>query len=234
MVGEVDRLGHGVVHVLLEGGLHADVPFGRHVVGGDEHLLEVVGHVRHLVEGAARGHLLHEVLAVEAAAPHGLLEERVRLRHLRVVHDVPDEGQGEQRLHPAGAPGDDADGPRGRDGGEGGVPQAPVPLLPEAPLEVGEDAPLAGEGLGGHLGLLVDEPHDLAGQGHRFLRVVGDAEFHQHVGPAHDPQADLAIALGHALDLRQRVPVHVDDVIQEVRGDVGDPLQFFPIDANHS
>ena len=36
LLGEVHRLGDGVVGVFLEGGLEADVPLGRDVVGGDE------------------------------------------------------------------------------------------------------------------------------------------------------------------------------------------------------
>ena len=41
VVGEVDGLGDGVVGVLLEGRLQPDVPLGRDVVGGGEHLLHV-------------------------------------------------------------------------------------------------------------------------------------------------------------------------------------------------
>ena len=35
-MGQVDRLGDGIVDVLLEGGLRPDVAFGRDVVGRDE------------------------------------------------------------------------------------------------------------------------------------------------------------------------------------------------------
>ena len=65
LVGEVDGLGDRVVDVVLEGRLHADMPLGRHVVGGHEHLLEIVGHV-HVVEPAHRGDALHQLVRVEA------------------------------------------------------------------------------------------------------------------------------------------------------------------------
>ena len=82
-------------------------------------------------------------------------------------------------------------------------------------------------------GLLVDEAHDLVGQPDGLVGVVADAQFHQHVGPAHDPQPDLAVALGHDPDLGERVAVHVDDVVEEVHGGAGDPAQPLPVDARH-
>ena len=61
--------------MVLIGGLHADVPLGRDVVGGDEHLLEVGGHV-HVVEPAYGGDALHELFGVEAAALEHVLRAR--------------------------------------------------------------------------------------------------------------------------------------------------------------
>ena len=45
VVGEVGGLGDRRVAVLLEGGLHPDVPLGRDVVRGDEHALPLLRHL---------------------------------------------------------------------------------------------------------------------------------------------------------------------------------------------
>ena len=97
--------------------------------------------------------------------------------------------------------------------------------------QLGNDAPVARQFLGGLMAFLVDEAHHLVGQPDGLVGVVGDAQLDQHVGPAHDPQADLAVALGHLADLGQRIPVHVDDVVEEVDGGPGDPAQPVPVDA---
>ncbi len=52
---------------------------------------------------------------------------------------------------------------------------------------------------------------------HAFGRVVGNAEAHERVGEAHDAESDAADALGQRVDLRQRILVDVDDVVEEVR-----------------
>ena len=60
--------------------------------------------------------------------------------------------------------------------------------------------------------------HDVFGDLQRFLGVVGNAEHDEHIGKAHDAQADFARLLGHFLDLRQGEFVDIDDVIQEPDG----------------
>ena len=74
-----------------------------------------------------------------------------------------------------------------------------------------------GEPLALLLGLDVHELHDLAAELDAFVRVVRDAEPNERVGEAHDAKADAADALGQRVDLRQRVLVDVDDVVEEVR-----------------
>ena len=154
----------------------------------------------------------------------------MRLGEFGVVHHVADEREGEQRFDPAGRAGDDRDGARGGDGSDGRVAQPPTLGLPGAADEVREDAALAGQLLRSPLGFFVDEAHDLMRQGDAFGRVVRDAQLDQQVGPAHDAQPDLAVALGHLLDLGQGVAVHIDDVVEEVHGRPRDPPQLVPID----
>ena len=48
----------------------------------------------------------------------------------------------------------------------------------------------------------------------------GDAEPHERVGEAHHAESDAADALGERVDLRQRILVDVDDVVEEVRAEM--------------
>ena len=86
---------------------------------------------------------------------------------------------------------------------------------------LGERATLVGETLALLLALDVEELHHLAAELHAFGRVVRDAEAHERVGEAHDAEADAADALGERVDLRQRILVDVDDVVEEVRATDG-------------
>jgi len=65
MAGKVHRLGHGVVGVFLEGGLHAHMPDGGHVVGADKHLLYLIGNPVHMSQGAMFRNLTHERVVTE-------------------------------------------------------------------------------------------------------------------------------------------------------------------------
>ena len=60
-------------------------------------------------------------------------------------------------------------------------------------------------------------PCSLPAELHALVAVVGDAEPHERVGKAHDAEADAADALRQRVDLRQRILVDVDDVVEEVR-----------------
>ncbi len=128
--GEVDGLADGVVDVALEGGLHAHVPFGGDLVGGDEAAFGGVGDVVALLEAAAGGEVVDEVLGVEALLARDGLEHGVDLGEahglggaLGVEEVLAGEGEREGGLDAAGAVGDDAEGAGGRDGRAGGVAQ---------------------------------------------------------------------------------------------------------------
>ncbi len=54
----------------------------------------------------------------------------------------------------------------------------------------------------------------------------------QQFGKAHDPQADLAIRQGRSLDLRQRVAVHDQDIIEKADGQPHHSGQARPIDRD--
>ena len=60
----------------------------------------------------------------------------------------------------------------------------------------------------------------LAAELDAFGGVVRDAEADERVGEAHHAETDAADALGQRVDLRQRVLVDVDDVVEEVRAEL--------------
>ena len=232
LVREVAGLGDRRVGELLERALHPDVPLRRHVVRGHEHALPLG---RHGVEANVphRDDLLHEGVAVPAFLLRDGDEVLVDVRH-EDAGLVAHERHGEQRLDPGGAAGDDGDGAGRRHGGQVAVAQPlhrPQALArrtaraggvraPDGARPLGEDPTLLGELLGSLLGLLVHELHQPATQRDALVAVVGDAEPHQQIRPAHDAQADTPNALGEIVDLGERVPVGVDDVVQEVRAEV--------------
>src|SRR5660397_271595 len=147
----------------------------------------------------------------------------------RQVHHIADEGYCEERLYPARTTGDDADGPGRSDGGTRCVAE-PTPLLfPLTAGEIGEHPTLLSQLLGGDLGFLIHETHDVPGELYGLIRIVGDAEGDQHVRPTHHTQTDLAIALGHPLNLRKRIAVHVYDIVQEANSGTNNPAKLLPI-----
>ena len=64
-LGEVRGLGDGRVGVLLEGGLHPDVLLRRHIVRGDEHVLDFLGHLVEVDVALVRD-AAHQVFGVPA------------------------------------------------------------------------------------------------------------------------------------------------------------------------
>ncbi len=84
----------------------------------------------------------------------------------------------------------------------------------KTPRSVGEPLRLV-------LGLVVDELPASAAQLHRLganRRASPSAD--EEVGESHDPEADAPDALGQLGDLLERVVVGVDDVLEEVGGEV--------------
>ena len=216
LVGEVYRLGDGVVHMILEGGLHLDMVGGTDVVRADEHFADVLGDLLNVGERAGPGDLLHQLVRVEAALLEHTFQDRIDLHHLGLVHHVADIDVGEDRLNARGAPGDDRQGAGRGDGGHGAIAQGFVFPGVDALLEEGEAAALLSKphallppGIG-------DEPHHLPGELHRLVRGVGEAHAQQQIRPAHHSEPDLAGLLGGEFDLLKGIFVDLDDVVQKV------------------
>ena len=149
-LGEVHRLGHGVVGVFLPGGLEANVPLGRDFVGGDEEAPHVLGDFLEVPDGAGAGDGLHEFGAVKAPALGQFFEIGVDLDKFGALQDPAHKGDREEGLDAAGAAGDDADGAGGGDGGGGGVAHTALAVAVVFAAGVGgEVAPVVGQGGGG-------------------------------------------------------------------------------------
>ena len=177
LLGEVHRLGDGVVGVFLEGRLELDVPDGGGFVGGDEEAAHVLGDLLDLPDGAGLGDALHEFRRVEAPALGDGLEVGVHLHHFGAFHDPADEGDREEGLDAGRAAGDDADGAGGGDGGGGGVAHAAQAVALVLAAGVGREvAAGVGQAGGGQARFVPDEGHDPFGHGHGLVGVVLDAE----------------------------------------------------------
>src|SRR5207253_9025956 len=109
-------------------------------------------------------------------------------------------------------------------------PRAARVRSPDRPLPLGEDAALLRQLLRRRLRLLVHELLHLATERHALVRVVGNAQPHEQIGPTHHAQADAADALGQLVDLRQRILVGIDHVVEEVRAQVHRRAQPLPVD----
>ena len=88
-----------------------------------------------------------------------------------------------------------------------------------------------GEVAGGDVGLLLDEAHHVATDGHGFSGIVWDAQADEHVGKAHDSQTNLAGLEVHGSDFGYSVFVYVDGVVQEVNSEFYGPAEAVPVDA---
>ena len=78
--------------------------------------------------------------------------------------------------------------------------------------------------------LLLDEGDEPVGQIQRLLAVVGQLEGEEKIGPAHDAETDAAVGLDGGVDLRQRIGIHLDDVVEEAHGEANDALELLPVD----
>ncbi len=165
VMAEVDGLADRVVGVALEGGLDVDVVLRRNVVGGLEELAVFEGDLLDALQAAGMGDFFDQFHGIKAVFPGDLLEDRIDLEQLVVVHYPAHVGNGEQRFDAAGAAGQDGDGAGGGDGGAGGVAYRLLGVLQAVNRigEIGEGAPGLAELAGLGKSLVVDKAHDLFG-----------------------------------------------------------------------
>ena len=108
-------------------------------MGGDKHVRCTLPAFQRCLHGAMLGNLFHQLFGVEALLLGDFLEERVDLDQHVVVHDLPNEGDGKQRLNTRGCTGDDGDSAGRGDGGNSGISDRFFPRSVEnGALEVGE------------------------------------------------------------------------------------------------
>ncbi len=65
---------------------------------------------------------------------------------------------------------------------------------------------------------LLHEAHDVLSDLQCFIGLVGDLQPNQQIGKAHEPQPNFARAFCPCLDGRQRVAVHINNVIEKAHG----------------
>src|SRR2546428_4113277 len=228
---QVDRLRDRSVAVILERGLHTDVPLGCDVVCSDDHTLRFL---RDLLQSPRRSvvveDLLHEVRLPEALALRDLLEVFEEVRELLAFHDalVPD--QAELRLAAAGCVGDHRERACWRDGRDVGIAELQTRLLVSAALPGGIDASLLRELSALIVSRLMNKFHNLAAPFDPFLGVVRDLEHEEHASEAHDTEANLAGRTRHLLDLLDGVRIHVDDIVEHANRRTDGPFELLPVD----
>ena len=227
--------------MLLERRLHTHVPLRGDVVRGLEDGLYLLWNFRK-VNVTLLCDAGDEVLRVPTLLLGASHEGRVHIRHHRtglVAH----ERDGENRFDTSGTPGEDRYGAGRRHRCEVAVPEPEhrtntmsrrIPgtqfVRPPNGLLPGREDPSAlGELLRRAARLLVQESHHLAAHFNPFVTVVGDPEPDEHVRPTHDSQANPADGLSQVGDRLQRIPIGVDDVIQEVRGQMDRLAECLPV-----
>ncbi len=219
----------------LERRLHLHVPLRRDVVRADEDVLQLLRQLVHVGERALFDELLNELLRVETLLLRDLLEHVVDLVHdrrttLRVLHDLTHEGEAEHRLDTAGAVRDDRNRAGRCDRRGVGVAQLAPLFLPVGTFPSREHAALFREHFRSEVRFVVQDLHDLFAECAAFVGVVADAELEQRIRETHHAKADATRRLRHVVDLRQRVLVDLDDVVEETRGAVDDLFEAIPVE----
>ena len=175
--------------------------------------------LRHLVDMRERALLrdaAHERIGIEALALCDLRKIGVDLGQFIVIHDVAHERKRKERFHAAGGAADDRDRARGRDGGAGRIAVRLAACGKRALFIQRERAALLRKRDGCRMRTLVDEAHHVVCDLNALFGIIRDTKAIKHVRKAHHAKADLARGKRHLLDLRQRVLVHFDHVVEEV------------------
>ena len=188
-------------------------------MGDDVDAAYVFGNFRKLLNASRFGDALHEGFRVEPSITGRFPESRMNLYQFLPVENFSHVADGEKGFDAAGTPCDDADGARGGDGRRGGVAhERRFGGIVNRPGIVGEIPACFAEVRRSRRGLFLDEMHDLFGLHHRIFGIVGNIEGDEHVGKAHDAEADLAIGAGEVTNLGEGILVGLDDVVQEMDG----------------
>ena len=71
---------------------------------------------------------------------------------------------------------------------------------------------------------------DPLGQAYGFFAAVGKAQHHQQPCVSHDPEPDAAGLAGHGIDLRKRMVVGINDVVQESNREADGLVETLPVE----
>ena len=80
------------------------------------------------------------------------------------------------------------------------------------------------------MGPLLNAAHHVASRLQSLFRVIPNPQFNKQVRESHDAKADAAGLLAHLFDFRDWIVIHIDNVVQQVDGDIDGLIQAFPVD----
>ena len=83
VMGQIDRLRHPVVRILLKRRLHPNMPPGRYVKSRHKGPSHIRRNARHVANRPGSRYISHETACVEPSVARGLLEKRVLLEQPR-------------------------------------------------------------------------------------------------------------------------------------------------------
>jgi len=216
--GEVYGLADGSVAMVLEGGLHFDVPIGPNIVCASENPADSRGDCRDSLNGAGFGDLPFKFLAVEAVFFSEFFEYGIYFEQSCAVEDLACKYEGIGRLNAARAISNDAYSAGGSGAGDGGVAELLFFAAPDAAIPIRKGPSRLGQLRGGLVGLVVDEFHKVRAKFDAPARIVGYSEQEQAIGKAHYAEADLAVGAGQPGGVIDGVIAYVDDIIEEAHG----------------
>jgi hypothetical protein len=230
---EVYRLGHCVVNVFLERGLHPHVPLRRYVVCSDEQPPYLRRYLLYVLYRNPACKLLHQLVRVEVVLYGHCLELVVYLYEVGAqafVH-VPHVNYREDGLYALRcAACYYAYGACWSYGGDRRIPQRLVAkFVPYAVLKSWERPALLCELLAHLPGVFCYEGHGLFCQHQCLVAVVPYAQLYEHVCPAHDAEAYAPYLLSDILYLLERIRVGLYDVVKEPYAKPCYPLQLIPV-----
>ena len=98
------------------------------------------------------------------------------------------------------------------------------------PLPIGINPPLFRQTDGGFIPLFLNKPHHLFPGLNSLPAVISDSEPEKDPGKAHHADADFPVCPGDSFDRRDRIAVHIDDIVEKMDCCVNGFRQMVPID----
>jgi hypothetical protein len=157
-------------------------------------------------------------------------KKRMELNEFLAVQDSAFGGKGENRFYTAAALRNNADRACRCDGRAGSVSHRPVVLgVPDTSLPIREATSFFCEFFTRLMGMFLDEKHKFLCEFSSLFTAVSNSKKNQGVCKAHNPQAHLVVAKPCLLNLRDRIVVGVDHIVEEPDGQMNRFGQRIPV-----